>query len=157
MTADDRHGETTPGPVRAGRAGVVVAVALGLALAAVAGTALVVSSGGEARGVGGGGGSAEVDQNPDLVEVEPRPDRSEGERDPLDGDGPAPPTDLDPCQAQPEMCGAGVGTGGACDDPAMCGAIAPAPGEQEIDAADGPCEGELCGEIGPGFDDGTEA
>jgi hypothetical protein len=72
------------------------------------------------------------------------------------GDGPVEAGSDTPCSSSPEMCGAGAGsTTGACDDPAMCGDIAPAPGSEPVDAGSGPCQGQLCGEIGPGLDDGT--
>ena len=62
----------------------------------------------------------------------------------------------DPCSSSPEMCGDGAGeTQGPCADPAMCGEIAPAGDAEEIDAGSAPCQGQLCGEIGPGSEDGA--
>jgi hypothetical protein len=37
----------------------------------------------------------------------------------------------------------------------MCGEIAPAGDAEEIDAGSAPCQGQLCGEIGPGSEDGA--
>jgi hypothetical protein len=138
VTADDDPRPGPPGRALSGRAGPLVGVLIGLVLVLLAGAALAV---------GGPGGPGPASEHP-----ESGIDHDHVESDPATG---APVTD--PCRARPEMCGEGVGTGGPCDDPGMCGPIEPGPVEEEIDADSGSCVGELCGEIGPGVDDGTAA
>ena len=149
---DDAAASGPVGHIMSPRAATITGVLLGLLLAGLVAVAFALTRSDDLR-------SSDTTAPEPAVEVDEH-DHDHVEDDPAVEPPPVEATSDDPCAAAPEMCSDTTEQlPGGCDDPGMCGEITPGAATTEIDASggDGPCEGELCGDIGPGIDDGTGA